>query len=229
MSSDCVKDKSIEQTAPMFLEHCQMTTEEVRRIEVETRGQNSNSAWQEQRMGRVTASNFHQYHTKAESILKGKGKRARKQLYTPLVFNVLNKGDDISHLPQIKWGVQHEKDGIKSFMSDVASQHQNGLEGFKQCGLFIKADYPYLAASPDGLFVCGCCTPATIEVKCPYSVRTENLHLHETYRRVEFLEDYEGKPRLKCTHKYYTQMLCSEYKLFYTSYIQYVVVNFFTW
>ena len=28
------------------------------------------------------------------------------------------------------------------------------MNGFKQCGLFIKADYAFLATSTDGLFVC---------------------------------------------------------------------------
>lgn len=72
--------------------------------------------------------------------------------------------------------------------------------------MFIKGDYPYLAASPDGMFTCKCCNPATIEVKCPYSVRNENLHNLEAYKRVEFLEDVMGEPRLKRSHKYYTQM-----------------------
>ena len=49
-------------------------------------------------------------------------------------------------------------------MSDVASQHEGGLHGFKECGLFIKPGYPYLAASHDGLFNCKCCSRATIEV-----------------------------------------------------------------
>ena len=89
---------------------------------------------------------------------------------------------------------------------DVASQHDGSLQGFKQCGLFIKPDYPYLAASPDGLFLCKCCGLSIVEAKCPYSVRNENIHVKETFDRVDFLEDFHGKPRLKRSHKYYTQM-----------------------
>lgn len=91
-----------------------------------------------------------------------------------MVFNMINESD-ISHLPQLKWGIVHEKDGVKSFMSDIASQHEGGLVGFQRCGLYVKADYPYLAGSPDGLFMCKCCGPATVEIKCPYSVRNENI------------------------------------------------------
>ena len=60
-------------------------------------------------------------------------------------------------------------------MSDIASQHDGGLQGFKQCALFIKPGYPFLAASPDGLFICKCCGLATVEAKCPYSVQNDNI------------------------------------------------------
>jgi len=106
----------------------------------------------------------------------------------------------------IKWGTTYEKNAIKAFMSDVASQHDGGLQGFKQCGLFIKPDYPYLAAPPDGLLLCKCCGLSIVEAKCPYGVRNENIHVKETFDRVDFLEDFQWKPRLKRSHKYYTQM-----------------------
>ena len=139
-----------------------------------------------------------------ESILKSR--KRSKSKYTPLVFNILNKSNDISHLPQIKWGIEHEQDAIKLFLSDVASKHANGMNGFKQCGLFIKAGYAFLAASTDGLFVCDCCSPAILAEKCPFLVKEENINRKATYKRVDFLEEVDGSPRLKHTHKYYTQM-----------------------
>lgn len=120
----------------------------MKRVEIERRGQSGNDMWFHQREGRITASNFHTCHTKMESI--SESRKTSKSTYTPLVFNILKKRDDISHLPQIKWGIEHEKDAIKSFLSDAASKHGNGMNGFKQCGLFIKPDYAFLAASPDG-------------------------------------------------------------------------------
>lgn len=171
-----------------------------------TRGQHSNQMWKDQRTGRITASNFHRVSTKTDSLMKMSRKGSKKPQYTPLVAQLLFKPDDISHLPQISWGITHEKDGVKAFMSDIASQHEDGLQGFQQCGLFIKPGYPYLAASPDGLFKCRCCGLATVEVKCPYSVRKENILEKDVYKRVEFLEDHNGKPRLKRAHKYYTQV-----------------------
>ena len=139
MSSEEMKEKPLEYTAPLFLKEF--------------------------------------LNPKAQSILNRKGQNVTKPVYSSLVSSLLSKSDDISHLPQIKWGAAHEKDAIKDFMSDVASQHDSGLQGFKQCGLFIKSDYPYLAASPDGLFLCKCCGLSIVEAKCPYTVRNENIHV----------------------------------------------------
>ncbi len=55
--------------------------------------------------------------------------------------------------------MEHEKDGVKSFLSDIASQHDGGIEGFRQCGLYVKCDHPYLAAS---LMVC---SPANVVIQ----------------------------------------------------------------
>ena len=206
MSSEEMKGKPLEYTAQLFLKECQMTADQVKRVEIETRGQSTNDLWHQQRIGRVTASNFHTYHTKAQSILNRKGQNVKKPVYSSLVSSLLSKSGDGSHLPQIKWGTAHEKDAIKAFMSDVASQHDGSLQGFKQCGLFIKPDYPCLTASPDGLFLCKCCGLSIVEAKCPYTVRNEHIHVRDTFDRVDFLEDFHGKHRLKRSHKYYTQI-----------------------
>ena len=58
-------------------------------------------------------------------------------MYSSLVSSLLSESD-VSHPPQIKWATAHEEDATKAFMSDVASQHDGGLQGFRQCGLFIK-------------------------------------------------------------------------------------------
>ncbi len=143
-------------------------------------------------MSRITASKFHEIATKTETLVKQRGKK--KARYSPVVFDLLNKSKVISNLPAIAWGQMHKKDGIKSFMSDVASQHENSLQGFRQCGLFVKQEYPYLAASPNGMFHCDCCGALTVEVKCPYSVRMDNINEKSMHVKVEFLEEHEGNP-----------------------------------
>ena len=202
MSTEEMKNRAMEETVLLFICQSQLTVEQVKRIECETRNQHASDPWRQQQMGRITASYFHVY-TKTEAIMKS---RRKKTQYSPMVFSMLNEAEDISYLPQIKWRTAHEEDEVKSFMSDIASQHEDGLKGFQKCGLYVKADYPYLAGSPDGLFTCKCCGAATVEIKCPYSVRNENIMEKEVYKRVEFLEEHNGVPRLKGTHKYYTQV-----------------------
>jgi hypothetical protein len=207
MSGDDTKNMSLEEAVPLFIQHCQLSEDQVKSIEAATRGQHSNITWKEQRVGRITASNFHTISTKTQTLMRSTKKQSQKPRYTPLVDEMVNgKGKDLSHLPQIAWGINHEKDAIRAFMSDIATQHEGGLHGFRQCGLFVKSGYPYLAGSPDGLFQCKCCSPATIEVKCPYSVKDAAILKKDVYTRVEFLEDCNGQPRLKKTHKYFTQV-----------------------
>lgn len=95
------KNKPLEQAAPLILENCWLTNDQTMRFEKETRGQHSNSVWQEQRKGWVTAPSFHLVFTKAETILKGRGKGLQKPQYTKLVSSIINKGEDASHLPHI--------------------------------------------------------------------------------------------------------------------------------
>ena len=187
MSSEEMKGKPLEHTAPLFLKECQMTTDQVRRVEIETCGQSKNDLWHQQRVDRVTVSNFHTFHTEAQTILNRR-RQNHKPISSSLVSSLLRKSDDVLYLPQIKWGNAHEKDAIKSFISDVASRHDSGLQGYKQCGIFIKPYSPYLAASPDGLFLCKCCGLSIVEAKCPYSVRNENIHIKDTFDRVDFLK-----------------------------------------
>ena len=123
MSDNYFSDKTLEQVTRSFIEHCQLSSEQVPQIETSTRGQHTNEIWFEQRCGRITASRFHKVATKTESLMKKRGKKVPR--YSPLVSQFLGKSPDISKLPAIKWGQTHEKDAIQAFLSDVASQHVN--------------------------------------------------------------------------------------------------------
>ena len=45
-----------------------------------------------------------------------------------MVDGIIRKGDDISHLPAVKWGVAHESDGLKAFLSTIGPRHEGGLK-----------------------------------------------------------------------------------------------------
>ena len=70
MSSEEIKNKSVEEAVPLFICTSQITSEQVMRVEHETRGQHASDTWRQQRIGRIIASNFHKVYTKSETIMK---------------------------------------------------------------------------------------------------------------------------------------------------------------
>ena len=42
MSKESVKDKTVEEVVPLFIEHCQLSSEQVQQVEISTRGQHTN-------------------------------------------------------------------------------------------------------------------------------------------------------------------------------------------
>ncbi|CAC5370028.1 unnamed protein product [Mytilus coruscus] len=123
---------------------------------------------------------------------------------TPLVAKVLGKTSNIDHVPAIKYGRAHENTARNLFLALESPKHRN----FKvdHCGLFVKADRPCIAASPDGIVSCLCCTKQVLEIKCPFSLANksvvdgwnnlDNLQMNESTQRLE----------LNLSHSYYTQM-----------------------
>ena len=75
---------TLEEITPLFIEHCQLSSEQVHQIEISTRGQHKNNAWFKQRSGRITASRFHKVATKCDTIMKKRGKKVIA--YSPLIF-----------------------------------------------------------------------------------------------------------------------------------------------
>ena len=121
---------------------------------------------------------------------------------TPLVATILGKDKDWSHLPAFQYGREHEKDAKDAFIKLESLKHRSFT--VKECGLYVHPQYPYIAASPDGLCVCRCCPDMVLEIKCPSSI--ENLPIQEGWNKTEFLEMRGESICLKTSHKYYTQV-----------------------
>ena len=115
MANKNVKENPVEEVTTLFITKTQISNNQVKKIQQEIRELHSNPLWRRQRIGRITASNFHTVHTKTESIIKSTSRSKKKPQNSPTVFNLKNESENITHLPQIKWGVEHEKDGVKSF------------------------------------------------------------------------------------------------------------------
>ena len=71
----------------------------------------------------------------------------------------------------------------------------------KDTGFHVKADTPYLGASPDGIVICTCHTPAVLEVKCPYKYQN-GLIGWENDKDFSVNADLTMKEK----HKYYFQI-----------------------
>ncbi|VDI60598.1 Hypothetical predicted protein [Mytilus galloprovincialis] len=182
-----------------FVESLSLSSDEAALIEITTRGQSSNAQWMEQRKGRITASIIHEVGYKMSEIVKKKNVKT-----SPLVAKVCGKYKSIGHLESIKYGKNNEVTA-RNLFSILESQNHRNLK-VDQCGLFVKADRPYIAASPDAIVTCTCCSSkATLEIKCPISVTDISIST-EGWKKLDYLEMDEGKLRLKQSHTHYTQV-----------------------
>ena len=74
---------------------------------------------------------------------------------------------------------------------------------FKDSGLFIDTDNPFLGASPDGIAQCDCCEERVVEIKCPYCFK-EGLPDEDSTNFC--MVNKEGKWSLKQNHAYFYQV-----------------------
>lgn len=107
-----------------------------------------------------------------------------------LCDSLLNSG----HLTTaaILHGRQNESTARKKF------EEVTGLS-VSNCGLFIREDLPFLAASPDGLVG----DDSVIEIKCPYKGKDEKIKPGPAF---PFLCMMDNNLQLDNKHKYYDQV-----------------------
>lgn len=103
-------------------------------IEYETRSQRLCDAWQSFRKHRSTSSNF-------GKICKARNSVRKQRIAKELVFP-----KSTSNLPVVKYGIGNEGAAIKAYLKNRHCE-------FAKCGLVVHPQYPYLAASPDGLLI----------------------------------------------------------------------------
>ena len=105
--------------------------------------------------------------------------------------------------PPIRWGIEHEQTALKAFYAENVTKH---LE-FKteKSGLFILAEKPYIAGSPDGFMMCKCHGKLPLEIKCPYKIRDKTIM--EGVNDCDFLlKTSSGNITINNAHKYFTQV-----------------------
>lgn len=104
---------------------------------------------------------------------------------------------DLSFIPAIKWGIEHEEEAREAYNLKMSSSHA-GFE-CSLAGLVINPLYPYLGASPDVFSHCNCCGDGITEIKCPFSVKDGKPEDLKGEKNIIFVG-------LVQSHKYYTQV-----------------------
>lgn len=122
-----------------------------------TKDQAKCTTWNIYRVGRITGSTFNRVvrckQSSVESVVKHVMQYDTKELTVPAVM----------------WGRQMEDTARQCYETEMRKTRTN--VNLKAVGLTVKADKPYLAASPDGVFSCDCCGTGLLEIKCPYKYR----------------------------------------------------------
>lgn len=188
-----------------------LETHVVEKVEVKTRGQATNPEWFDWRKNRITASVAHRIaHCR---FLSGTSKTPPTSYLTAIT----GEGPNVQ-TRAMRWGVEMEAEAVRQYQV-LKSRLLGRAVRVQECGLFIDARRPWLAASPDGIVLDGESGRRLLclEVKCPYKHRERSV---EEACRVDpsfCLEIEEGRERgqspvyrLKPSHSYYTQIQCQQ-------------------
>ena len=157
-----------------------------------TRKQSKSPIWHEMRTGRITASIAHEVlHTNME------------RPSTSLILRICKESEmKASKVPSLRWGIDNEKVALKEYDIILSTEHTQ--YEVKDCGLRLCREFPFIGASPDGIFSCICHSAKfLIEVKCPYSFK-DTLNIDEALRQRDFF--LSEQKTLKKSHKYYAQI-----------------------
>lgn len=128
-------------------------------------------------------------------VLKCKAETAAYNIASDIVAPPLVKYQRKTTVPSLLWGIQNEN---KARTDCVHCENYHTNFSCVDAGLQILPQYPYLAASPDGVVYCECCGKGTLEIKCPFKHR--NVAPHEI-RDSDFCLD--SNYQLKESHSYF--------------------------
>lgn len=158
-----------------------VTATDIACIEQKTRRQALSHIWFTERAWRVTASRF-------GDVLKATYRRNMQKLCASMVF------PQKLHCQSVVHGRRHEKAAVEKFMASTGHT-------VASCGLFVCEEYPFLAASPDGLVG----LTHTVEVKCPLRGYGKKISANNRFPFLYF-DTSDEQLHLKWNSKYYMQV-----------------------
>ncbi|XP_067157800.1 uncharacterized protein [Apteryx mantelli] len=178
-----------------------LKSQDIQRVERETRGQQSNPTWYEWRKNRITAS-------VAPRIANSKFANGKTdEVPQSYLRAVVSSGPGVQ-TPAMSWGTRNEKVAVQAY-EQLKSQKMGKPVRVEDCGLFIHKGKEWLAASPDGIIKEADTGESLglLEVKCPYKHR--NKTVREACKDKDFCLEVDGDSySLKRDHAYYTQVQC---------------------
>ena len=163
------------------------SVEDIKRVELSTRGQSKSIRWYDEHHCRISASNF--------------GTFCKALITTNKVKSLLYSGFKSPFTSSaILLGKTHETSAFHQYQASLSTESI-----LRESGIYI-SHHGFLTASFDGIVVSAetskCCR--VIEIKCPYTMR--NLSVTEACKQKGFCElDDNNEIHLKQTHQYYYQ------------------------
>ena len=151
--------KALMERVTSFKKTLELSPQQIRELEHNTREQYQSELWYSARHYRLTASTFGRIlqllpTTPPDSLVK--------QLLHPKSFST----------NATEWGKENEPIALQKY---VEHQLSTGHTGLVTCsaGFVVSEEHPFLGASPDA-YVCDPCSPnqfGLVEIKCPYKYR----------------------------------------------------------
>ena len=164
-------------------------------IEARTRGQASNSEWQDLHTYTITASKFK--------------KVCRDKKCTSAFLKGVFEKTDLDAVPAIRHGREMEPQAVQAYKKEKR-EAGNPVE-VRGCGGVLQTQFQYIGASPDGLVFDETASPryGLLEVKCPHNAYSQCLSVHEACSQLHNFcceVSANGEIRVSETHAYYYQM-----------------------
>ena len=168
-----------------------MSLSESERLQIvnTTRGQHKNPEWHAQRLGAITASRAH----RVISLMK-RGKSSPDNL----VRDIVHPKEIHFSNTAMSWGTMKEAVAMDDYIKCFKLSHSM-VSVNTQPGLYVHPIHNYIRASPDAVINCQCHGDRLVEIKCPYSIRNEDLNttqlkyvrfLNSTYQLVDETRGY---------------------------------------
>jgi hypothetical protein len=104
-----------------------------------------------------------------------------------------------------RWGCDHEK-SARDYYSKVMAERHEGLV-IEDSGLVINPQWPHIGASPDGIVNCTCCGKGTLEIKCLYCHREDEIEIVAQDPKSCLMTGEDGTVSLLRSHQYFYQVL----------------------